>query len=375
MTRPLRIPAARVVFDESDRSEILGLIDESLRSGSLTLGARTTEFEEAFAARHAASYGVGVSSGTAALEIALRAFGVEQHEVVVPANTFFATAAAVVHAGGIPRLADVDPATLGLSCATLADAVGDSTAGVVVVHIGGIVTPEIHAIRSWCDEHGLFLLEDAAHAHGAAFGGQPAGSFGHAAAFSFYPTKVITSGEGGMLLTDDERMRDEARIYRDQGKAGFLGGEHVRLGAAWRMSELHASVGLVHLRRLDAFVARRQGVAAIYDRRLASIDGIQPIRPPAGCTSNFYKYPALLAEGIDRAALKQRLRDRHGIALSGEVYARPLHREPVFSGLPHGPLRAAEDVCARQVCLPVHSDMSDDEAEAVLDALGTELKA
>jgi len=373
MTPPLRVPAARVVFNESDRAEILRLIDDSLRSGSLTLGAHTAELEEAFATRHGAAYGVGVSSGTAALEIALRAFGVEQREVVVPANTFFATAAAVAHAGGTPRLADVDPTTLGLSCATLADAVGDSTVGVVVVHIGGIVTPEIHAIRSWCDQHGLFLLEDAAHAHGAAFGGQPAGSFGHAAAFSFYPTKVITTGEGGMLLTDDERVRDEARLHRDQGKAGFVGGEHVRLGAAWRMSELHASVGLVHLRRLDEFVARRRQVAATYDRRLAPIDGIEPVRPPAGCTSNFYKYPALLAEGIDRTALKERLRDRYGVALSGEVYARPLHREPVFSGIAHGPLPTAEDVCARQVCLPVHSDMSDDEVEAVVDALGAEL--
>ena len=126
----------------------------------------------------------------------------------------------------------------------------------------------------------MFLLEDAAHAHGASFDGRPAGTFGVAAGFSFYPTKVITSGEGGMILTDDERVRDEAGIFRDQGKAGFFGGEHVRMGAAWRMSELHAAVGLVHLRRLDEFIAVRRRVAARYDAALprapSSIDAAGP---------------------------------------------------------------------------------------------------
>jgi perosamine synthetase len=241
------------------------------------------------------------------------------------------------------------------------------------VHIGGLVTPEVGTIRSWCDEHGLFLLEDAAHAHGAAVDGRPAGSFGHAAAFSFYPTKVMTTGEGGVLLTADAGLRDEARIYRDQGKAAFVGGEHVRLGAAWRMSELHAAVGLVHLRRLEEFIERRRQVAVLYDDALRAVEGLEPIRAPARCASNYYKYPALLTKGIDRAELKRRLRDRHGIALSGEVYARPLHHEPVFANLPHGALPCAEDVCARQVCLPLHSDMTDDEAAGVLDAIEAEL--
>src|SRR5438874_378776 len=138
------------------------------------------------------------------------------------------------------------------------------------------------------------LLEDAAHAHGASFAGRPAGSIGDAGAFSFYPTKVITSGEGGIVTTADEAFRDEARIYRDQGKAGFLGGDHVRLGYAWRMSELHAAVGVVQLRRLDDFLATRRRVAGRYDEGLVDVAGIEPLPAAAGALPNYYKYVALL---------------------------------------------------------------------------------
>jgi dTDP-4-amino-4,6-dideoxygalactose transaminase len=291
--------------------------------------------------------------------------------VVVPANTFFATAAAVIHAGGTPRFADVAVDTLALSTDTVAAAITDATAGVVLVHIGGLISPEVETIRDLCARRSLFLLEDAAHAHGAGYRGRPAGTFGVAAGFSFYPTKVMTTGEGGMILTNDESVRDEARIFRDQGKAGFVGGAHVRMGAAWRMSELNAAVGRVHLRRLDDFIGVRRRVAARYDAALGGSDRIMPIMPPPECAHSYYKYPALLAPDIDRAALKQRMADEHGVGMSGEVYARPLHAEPVFAGLPRGPLPVAEDVCARQVCLPIHSDMTDAEADIVLDALTT----
>ena len=371
MTMPIRVPAARVVFSEADRAEIAALVDEALRSGALTLGPRTDELEHAFAARHDVAYAVAVSSGTAALEIALRALGATGREVVVPANTFYATAGAVLHAGGRPRFADVDAGTLALSTATTLAAITPRTAGVVVVHIGGAISREVEAIRALCDERGLFLLEDAAHAHGASHGGRAAGTFGHAAAFSFYPTKLVTSGEGGMLVTGDERIRDEARIYRDQGKAAFVGGEHVLPGYGWRMSELHAAVALVHLRRLDEFIATRQRVAAVYDGALHDLPGIEPLASFGG--GNCYKYPAFLDPAIARESLKRRLRDEHGIAMSGEVYARPLHKEPVFAGLADEPLPVAEDVCARHVCLPVHSDMSDEETAAVVDALASEL--
>src|SRR5947208_11098188 len=359
---PMTVPAARIVFSEEDRAEVLALVDESLRTGSLTLGPRTRELENAFAARHQMPFAVAVNSGTSALEIVLRALGAGGREVVVPTNTFFATAAAVVHAGGVPRFADVAADTFALTAASAEAAIRPETAGVTVVHVGGVVSPEVEAIAELCRDRGLFLVEDAAHAHGAALHGRPAGTFGDAAAFSFYPTKVVTSGEGGMVVTADERLRDEALLYRDQGKASFLGGDHVRLGSAWRMSELHAAVGLVQLRRLDEFVATRRRAAALYDDALGAVAGLRPVIPPPGCATNYYKYMALLDDGIDRARLKEQLRLGHGVTLSGEVYAAPLHHQPVFAAFARDPLPVGEDVCRRQVCLPVHSDLVEAEA-------------
>jgi dTDP-4-amino-4,6-dideoxygalactose transaminase len=361
------------VFSDHDRARILELVDRALRSGSLTLGETGQLLEEAFAARHRAPNAVTVASGTAALEIILRAVGVERSEVVVPANTFFATAAAVVHAGGTPRFADVDPATFALSASSIAAALTRSVAAVVLVHIGGMITSEMDEIRALCERRSVTLIEDAAHAHGSSFDGHPAGSWGRAAAWSFYPTKVVTSGEGGMITTADDALAAEARVYRDQGKASFLGGGHVRLGYAWRMSELHAAVGLVHLGHLDEFVATRRRIAAHYDAALTGVAGAEPLPVAAGCVSNYYKYPVRLGPGVDRARLKERMARDHGVALSGEVYATPLHREPVFAHLATAALPGADDVCGRHVCLPVHSDMTAAEAEHVVGSLAAVL--
>jgi dTDP-4-amino-4,6-dideoxygalactose transaminase len=368
-----QVPAARIVFSDDDRRAVLALIDGSLRSGSLTLGETTRRFEDAFAARHGVAHAVAVSSGTSALEIIFRSIGVEGRDVVVPTNTFFATAAAVVHAGGRPRLADVSASTLALSAATVEAALTPDTVAVVLVHIGGLITPEVDAIKALCDRRGVVLVEDAAHAHGSSCGGRPAGTFGHAAAFSFYPTKVMTSGEGGMIVTGDEGLRDEALIYRDQGKAGFLGGDHVRMGSAWRMSELHAAVGLVHLQRLDEAIATRQAAAARYDKALAGVARCEPVTIPADCETNYYKYVALLDGTVDRAALKTELKERTGVSLSGEVYALPLHRQPVFAGLAGRAFPVADDLCARHVCLPIHSDMTEEEADYVTESITTVL--
>jgi perosamine synthetase len=365
------------VFPPSDQAEIAAAVTEMLASGALTLGPYTRGFEAAFAAAHTGPrppspdgpHAVAVASGTAALTIALLALGVRGREVVVPANTFYATAAAVLQAGARPVFADVEAGTFALSAATTAAALTPRTAAVVTVHIGGLISPQIDELRALCDGRGIALVEDAAHAHGATFDGRFAGSFGAAAAFSFYPTKVVTSGEGGMVLTGSEELAQEARIYRDQGKGVFSANHHVRLGSAWRMSELHAATGLVHLRRMEEFIARRRAVAARYDKALGDLDGIQPLAEPPGCRSNIYKYIALLPPGLDRARFKSELAQRFQVYLSGEVYDLPLHRQPVLAKYAGPPLPVAEELAARHICLPVHSDMTDSEVDEVLNAV------
>src|SRR5262244_3812690 len=195
------IPAAKIVIPAEDRRQILARIDDALRTGVLTLGHNGQAFETAFARVVGTRFAVAVQSGTSALEIVLRAVGVEGREVVVPTNTFFATPAAVIHAGGRPRFADVEGTTMGLSVETVAAAVSSETAGVILVHIGGLVSPETPKIAAFCRDRDLFLVEDAAHAHGSSLDGRMAGTFGAASAFSFYPTKVITVVESGTMAT------------------------------------------------------------------------------------------------------------------------------------------------------------------------------
>ncbi|HEX3492127.1 MAG TPA: DegT/DnrJ/EryC1/StrS family aminotransferase [Streptosporangiaceae bacterium] len=373
----MAVAPARVVFPPADRAEIAAAVSEVLASGMLTLGAYTRQFEAAFAAAHSqpdsgpddVPHAVAVSSGTAALEIALRYVGVRGRDVIVPANTFYATAASVVAAGGRPVFADMDPDTFALSPQTLAAALTPQTAAVVIVHVGGLISPDIDEVRRMCATRGIALVEDAAHAHGSTWNGQFAGSFGTAAAFSFYPTKVVTCGEGGLVLTSSGECAEEARIYRDQGKGSFTTNHHVLSGYAWRMSELSAVTGLVHLRRMGAAITRRREVAARYTAALAGLDGLTVLPEPAGCESNFYKYIVVLPPGCDRAQFKKELADVHQVRLAGEVYDVPLHQQPVLAEFAGASLPVAEDLCARHVCLPVHSDMTDDEVDEVLTAV------
>ncbi len=370
----MKIPPVKIHFPEADRAEILAAIGETLETGQLTMGKHGRAFEEAFAAMSGTEHAVAVNSGTSAIEIPMRVRGVEGRTVLVPTNTFFATVLAVTHAGGQVRFVDADPATFAVSVDTIEAQLTPDTAAVVVVHIAGIVTPDMPAIRDLCRERGLFLFEDAAHAHGSRLGDAAAGSFGDAAGFSFYPTKVITAGEGGMITTNDESMRDAARLFRDQGKLSFTQNLHDKLGYNWRMSEPHAIIGAAHLRRLPEFIEERQRIAARYDQLLEPLEGVAALPIPDGCSSNYYKYLALLDAGIDRAQLKQRLREEHGVAFGGEVYELPCHLQPIFGDTyREGMFPVAEDLCRRHVCLPMFQGMTDDQIDYVGESLRTAL--
>jgi perosamine synthetase len=370
----MRVPPAAVYFPEEDLPEIAAEIAKCLTSGALTLGENGRRFEAEFADLCRVPYAIAVNSGTSALEIILRSIGVENREVIVPTNTFYATAAAVVHAGGRVRFADCDASSFALHPDSLRECLNANTAAVILVHIGGIITPAIEEIERLCAQADVPLIEDAAHAHGSLFGDKPAGSFGQAAAFSFYPTKVMTSGEGGMITTRDESLYREALIYRDQGKEGFTTNYHVRLGYNWRMSEPHAIIGRAQLRRLPEFIERRRGIAEIYDVALAALGGeVRALAIPPSVRSNYYKYIAMLAPDIDRAEFKRVLREKFEVGLSGEVYETPCHQQPVFADQITGFLPEAERICAGHVCLPISAKMDPTDAEYVLESLQSAL--
>jgi perosamine synthetase len=365
-------------FAQEDIDTAKTYVQEILQSGMLTLSKYTQQFEQAFAQMSKVSHAVAVNSGTSALEIPLRCLGVKQgDEVVVPTNTFSATAASVFFAGGTPVFADIDASTLCISASSIEAKINDGrTKGVVVVHIGGLVCPEMDVIRDLCEKKGLFLLEDAAHAQGSTWDGAPAGSLGDAGGFSFFPTKVITTGEGGMITTNDADLAAKARILRDQGKESSSSERIVELGYNWRMNEIAAALGIIQLKRLDEIIDKRNRIARVYDEAFEGMASLTPIRVPSNAKSNYYKYSVLLSRGIDRDQVKQKLKEK-GIFCGSEVYWPPLHLQPIYQkllGTKPGDFPIAEDVGRRMLCPPINAFMTEDDAALVVRSLADVLR-
>lgn len=364
------VPPTRIDFSDEDSAWIAERIVEVLKTGRLTLGPYNEQFEADFTKFTGAKHAIAVSNGTSSLEIILRCLGAAGRDVLVPADTFFATAAAVIAAGGNPVLMDSDPRTMSTTPEEIEKRITPNTAGIIIVHIAGIVTDRMDEITALAERRGLWVMEDAAHAHGTTLNGKQAGTFGRASSFSFYPTKVMTSAEGGMIITDDDELAAEARILRDQGKASFHQNLHIKMGNNWRMSEPHAIIGIRHLTHLAEMIDNRRRIAALYDAALAGgRSSFAPIEPPAGCRANYYKYPVMLPAGVDRAVLKSWLKEEAGVICGGEVYEAPLHGHPVFKEYDSGDLVQSEMLCGRHICLPIFASMTDEEAERVIEGI------
>jgi len=365
-----QIPTQKIVFSEADRLEITQRIDLSLATGQVAMGKNVQEFETDFAQFVGAKHAIATNSGGAAIALAMHLFNVKNKEILVPTNTFVATASEVLLAGGNVRLVDVDTNTFSVSLNALKTAVTPQTVGVNIVHIGGIITPEIEDIRDWCNTQGLWLFEDAAHAHGSSFKGKSAGKFGSLTAYSFYATKVMTSGEGGMLVTDDDHLAEKARGLRDYGKPQPWVSYYTQLGSNWRMSEFCAAVGVVQLKRLPEFIQWREKIANFYTQALQNLPQFTLVLPPE--KSSWYKYILLLPQGIKREEFKAKMKEK-GISLPGGVYEMPLHQQPIFQEI-SGNFPNADDICQRHICLPIYFGLTEEDAEYVVECLRLTLK-
>lgn len=365
------VPPLKVVFEEADRKAILEEIDKCLSSGWVAAGKYVKEFEEFWADYCGCTHAVACGSGGAALEMLMKALGVEGKEVLVPTNTFVASPNSIIFAGGNAVFLDTDPRTMGVSLEEIKRQVTDNTVGVMVVHIGGIISPEMSQIASWCKEKGIWLVEDAAHAHGSESEGMRAGQFGTAAAYSFFATKVMTGGEGGMVVTDDDDLAETCRRLRDYGKRTDWETVHTYLSSNYRMNEISAIVGLSQARRLDDFIAWRQKIADRYTEELADV--LELVLPPG--RNSWYKYMAYLPQGMDREHFRTQMKER-GVSLSGGVYDIPVHLQPVYQELRPGlSLPQSEAACARHICLPLFYTMTDEQADHVIASVRDLLQA
>ncbi len=361
------VPAVEIDVSDADREAIVAEVDRLLAGGRFSQGDNVRGFEEEFAAYVGARHAVAVASGTTALELTFLALGVQEGEVLVPANTNFATFIAAARAGAAVRLIDVDPRTLAPTLEQVRSASNGRTKAVVLVHMGGIIGPDTDAIVEWCTTKGIAVVEDCAHAHGSTRGGLHAGRFGVAGAFSFFATKVMTSGEGGMVVLEDADLAEEIRLFRNLGKPEAWTSRHVRPGTNGRMHEWAAVIGRRQLTTLDAMVKARQRVAAEYWERLPAVPGITPLVPDHPYSG--YKIPVLLPPGADRTEVKRALATR-GVQAAGEVYELPLHRQPVLLDQYGGSaFPGSDEACSRQLCLPVYPTLDSRRIAHVVDSL------
>jgi len=362
-TSPRRIPLAKPVIDP----DVLGDIREILGSGQLRQGGRVSEFEALFAEKTGASHAYAVCNGTAALHVAYLSTVSPGDEVIVPSFTFIATASMVHFSSAKPVFADIDPDTFLLDPEDVKERITPRTRAVVPVHLFGNAA-DVDWLRDVCEDHGLLMIHDAAQAHGTRYRGRDIGSYDDLCCYSFYPSKTMTTGEGGMVTTNDEELYRRGVLLRSHGDEGRY--RHVLLGFNYRLTEVAAAIGLSQLRRLDEFVERRRACGRYLREEMGRIDGLRP-QETTPETEHSYSYFSLT---LDPEAFRC-TRDQFADALTGENidcavhYPVPLTLQPALRGLVDRRCPVSEDVAGRILSLPMHPALTDDDLKLVVEAV------
>lgn len=365
MTRTMQIPFVDLRAQyQSIKHEVLPAIERVLERMELFLGPELHAFEREFAAYCGCAYGVGVSNGTDALELALRACGIGPgDEVITVANTFIATVEAICLVGAKPIFVDIDPQTYTMDWRLLEGARTERTRAVLPVHLYGHPA-EFGPILAFARRHGLLLIEDASQAHGATYKGQPVGGFGDIGCFSLYCSKNLGAyGEAGICVTNNEEYAQALHLLRDHGSRVRY--QHEVLGVNARMDEVQAAILRVKLAHLDRWNARRRAIAAAYSEQLAEwVEATPVVRPLA--THAYYAYVVQVA---DRDRLRTAL-EREGI-LTGVHYPVPIHMQPAcaYLGYRRGDLPLTEAAADRVLSLPIYPELTAEQVSAVVAAV------
>lgn len=337
-------------------------VAEVLASGMIAAGPKTKQLEEEWAAFCGVKHALAMSNGTTALMSIFAGLGLKPgDEVITVAHTFAATANAILFTGATPVFIDIEPDTYVMDARLIEAAITPRTKAIMPVHLFGLVA-DMDPILAIAARHGLTVVEDACQAHGAIYKGRRAGSFA-TSAFSLYATKNMTTGEGGFITTDDDKLADWLRVYRHQGMRARY--QHEMVGFNFRLTDIQAAIGLVQLDKLERNTARRVALAARYDEAFADL----PVRhqsTPAGRTHVYHQY--VLDVGPDRDAILAALRDR---GVGAEVYYPiPVHRQPHILALGiTTDLPVTDAACANTLALPIYPGLSEADQETVIDAV------
>ena len=349
------IPPARPDVGPAEAAAVA----EVFASGMIVMGKRVAELEERWAEYCGVTHAIAVSNGTIAEMCILAGLGLGPgDEVITVSHTFNATISSILYTGATPVFVDIEPDTYLIDAARIEAAITPRTRAIVPVHLFGLVA-DMDTITAIADRHGLAIVEDACQAHGATFRGRKAGSWGHAA-FSLYGTKNMTTGEGGFVTTNDDRLADWIRLYRNQGMRERY--HHEILGYNFRMTDIGAAIGLVQFAKLDRNTARRQAIAARYDAAFADL-GIKLPTTPLDRTHVFHQYT--IGVGSARDAIVADLA-QHGIG-TGIYYPIPVHRQPyVLERGIHADLPITDGAAAASLSLPIYPGLTADEEATVI---------
>jgi len=365
------IPFAKPFFSGEDVEEISARIKEILGLGWLTSGPLVKSLERGFAEFIGTKEAVALNSCTAALHTILLALGVSGgDEVVVPSNTFVATANAALYVGAKPVFADSDLETFNISPHEVQKKISKKTKAIIVVHLGGNPCG-MKEILETAGDNGIPIIEDCAHAHGAKYMGANCGTLGVAGAFSFYPTKIVTAAEGGIVTTNDEALAAKIKILRNHGRATFGPSEIVELGFNYRLSEIHAAIGLAQFKHIRSFILLRNKLAQMYDQELAKIKWIEIQHVKDGNLCSYYAYVIRLTDEapINRDTLMRKLSEK-GIETS--VLYHPVHLQPLYAklfGYKKGVLPISEELGKKSLALPLYNGMKAEDAMRVVTAI------
>jgi len=353
-----RYPIAEPEIGEEELKNIV----EAVKSGWISSKGRfIEEFEKSFANYIGMKYGISTSNGTTALHLALVALGIGPgDEVIVPDLTFAATINAVLYTGAKPVIVDVNPLYWGADPVAIKNAITKNTKAIIPVHLYGHPC-DIGAIMEIAEYYGLYVVEDAAEAHGAEYKGKKVGSFGHISCFSFYANKIITTGEGGMCLTNDAELAEKMKILRDHGMNPIKRYWHDVVGFNYRMTNLQAALGVAQLAKIDKFIEKKRIIAKVYAEELSSIDGItlHPEMPWAKCV--YWLYSILIDDrklGISRDELAHSLKN-DGIETRSFFYA--LHEMPPYQEYARGSYAVSSDLSRKGLNLPSSVKLTEED--------------
>lgn len=359
---------------EIDRDDIQA-VTEVLKSTSLALGPKLQAFEKAFAKYIGTAYAVGVNSGTSALHLAVRALDIGRgDEVITTPFSFAASANCAIFERAVPKFVDIDPVSLNIDPSKIKKAVTRKTKAILPVHIFGQPC-DMRPIVEVADEYDLAIIEDACEAIGATYEGTKVGTFGDAATFAFYPNKQMTTGEGGMLVTDDAQVAELALSMRNQGrsrKGTWL--EHERLGYNYRLDEMSAALGLSQLSRIDKILAKRTRVAGWYGKALEGVSGAKPLDEVSETTRSWFVYIVILDKSHTRAEVMERLQNW---GVDCRAYFPPIHLQPLYRdlfGYKVGDYPVCEDIAGRTLALPFYNSLTKSDVEFIVDQLARAIK-